>query len=52
MDQLSTPRLPLEMCDHILDYLWDDHKTLRSCSHVTREWLPTTRMHLFHHVRI
>ncbi|KZT07929.1 uncharacterized protein LAESUDRAFT_650393, partial [Laetiporus sulphureus 93-53] len=49
---LPSPRLPPKICDYILDYLWDDHKTLKVCSLVTREWLPTTRRHLFHSVRI
>ncbi|KZT07927.1 uncharacterized protein LAESUDRAFT_758060 [Laetiporus sulphureus 93-53] len=49
---LPSPCLPAEICDYILDYLWDDHKTLQVCSLVTREWLPETRRHLFHFVRI
>ncbi|KZT07925.1 uncharacterized protein LAESUDRAFT_88674 [Laetiporus sulphureus 93-53] len=49
---LPSPRLPTEICDYILDYLWDDHKTLKVCSRVTREWLPRTRKHLFHSVRM
>ncbi|KZT03273.1 uncharacterized protein LAESUDRAFT_704873 [Laetiporus sulphureus 93-53] len=49
---LPSPRLPFEICDYILDHLWDDRKTLKVCSRVTREWLPTTRKHLFHFIRI
>ncbi|KZT07926.1 uncharacterized protein LAESUDRAFT_724403 [Laetiporus sulphureus 93-53] len=49
---LPSPRLPTEICDYILDHLWDDHKTLKVCSLVTREWLPTTRKHLFDFVGI
>ncbi|KZT07928.1 uncharacterized protein LAESUDRAFT_88701 [Laetiporus sulphureus 93-53] len=49
---LPSPRLPTEICDHILDHLWNDRKTLKVCSLVTREWLPTTRKHLFSFVRI
>ncbi|KZT07930.1 uncharacterized protein LAESUDRAFT_724407 [Laetiporus sulphureus 93-53] len=49
---LSSPCLPTEICDYILDHLWDDHETLKVCSRVTREWLPTTRKHLFSFVFI
>ncbi|KZT07965.1 uncharacterized protein LAESUDRAFT_89934 [Laetiporus sulphureus 93-53] len=49
---LPLPRLPPEICDYVLDHLWDDHKTLKVCSLVTREWLPTTRKHLFHSIRL
>ncbi|KZT07966.1 uncharacterized protein LAESUDRAFT_89935 [Laetiporus sulphureus 93-53] len=49
---LPSPRLPSEICDYILDHLWDNHKTLQICSLVTREWLPKTRKHLFHSIHI
>ncbi|CCM01194.1 uncharacterized protein FIBRA_03242 [Fibroporia radiculosa] len=39
--------LPVELYDHILDYLWDDQRTLLACSLTCRAWVPTTRLHLF-----
>ncbi|KAF5386064.1 hypothetical protein D9615_002700 [Tricholomella constricta] len=41
------PRLPQELVDHIIDHLYDDPLTLTSCSLVCRQWLPTSRLHLF-----
>ncbi|KAI0924174.1 hypothetical protein AcW2_005127 [Taiwanofungus camphoratus] len=48
----SLPNLPPEICDYILDYLWDDPRTLRACSLTCRAWLPTTRLHLFHSMHL
>ncbi|KAL6301733.1 hypothetical protein BKA93DRAFT_796386 [Sparassis latifolia] len=48
----SSDRVPQEICDHILDYLWNDYATLRICSLTTRKWLPTTRFHRFRTVVI
>ncbi|KAF9478356.1 hypothetical protein BDN70DRAFT_895767 [Pholiota conissans] len=39
--------LPQELVDHILDYLADDHATLRACARVSQPWLPSSRRHLF-----
>ncbi|GBE77414.1 hypothetical protein BKA93DRAFT_52362 [Sparassis latifolia] len=47
-----SPRLPPEMCDIILDHLWDDVPTLAACSLAYRQWLPTTRLHLFNTVSL
>ncbi|KAI0708739.1 hypothetical protein C8T65DRAFT_576262, partial [Cerioporus squamosus] len=45
-----TLRLPAEVTDSILDYLHDDRPTLRTCSLVSRSWLPSCRYHLFSEV--
>ncbi|KAH9927762.1 uncharacterized protein B0H18DRAFT_1002037 [Fomitopsis serialis] len=37
--------LPLELCEIIVDHLWDDLSTLAACSLVCHAWLPTTRLH-------
>lgn len=41
------PQLPPELFDEALDHLWDDPKSLKSCSLACRSWVPTTRLHLF-----
>lgn len=46
-DQIPAMRLPQELVDHILDYLVDDHATLRACARVAQAWLPSSRRHLF-----
>ncbi|KAH9924369.1 hypothetical protein B0H21DRAFT_826734 [Amylocystis lapponica] len=45
-------KLPQELCDNIMDHLWDDPITLKACSLVCLDWVPTTRIHLFHTIRI
>lgn len=40
-------RLPQELVDHTIDYLYDDSVALKSCSLVCCSWLPTSRLHLF-----
>lgn len=39
--------IPPEITDRILDLLYNDHATLRSCSLVCKEWLPSSRFHIF-----
>lgn len=39
--------LPNEITDHIIDHLWDDKLTLAICTHVSKNWLPSVRLHLF-----
>ncbi|KAF8196536.1 hypothetical protein BJ912DRAFT_955551 [Pholiota molesta] len=46
-DQIPAMRLPQELVDDILDYLVDDHATLRACARVAQAWLPSSRRHLF-----
>ncbi|KAF6744892.1 hypothetical protein DFP72DRAFT_974579 [Ephemerocybe angulata] len=38
---------PQELVDHIIDQLYDDRPSLKSCSRVCRTWLPASRFHLF-----
>lgn len=44
--------LPLEICEQIIDYLWDDARALRACSKASRILVPAARHHLFHSVEI
>lgn len=44
--------LPQEIVDMLIDFLFDDHKTLADCSTVSRQWVPSTRFHLFREFRI
>lgn len=39
--------LPLELTDNIIDYAHADKSTLFACSLVCKDWLPSTRFHLF-----
>lgn len=39
--------LPQELCDDIIDHLHDDVETLKCCSLVCHDWLPSTSLHLF-----
>jgi hypothetical protein len=40
-------RIPPEIVDQIIDYFHNDPKTLKACSLVAREWIPSARLHLF-----
>lgn len=44
--------LPAELIDRIIDFLWDDDPTLSKCGQVSKSWLPTARLHLFHTLAI
>ncbi|EMD34821.1 hypothetical protein CERSUDRAFT_116997 [Gelatoporia subvermispora B] len=44
---MHVQELPPELWNHILDIHRDDKATLCACSLVCRDWLPTTRRHLF-----
>ena len=44
---MSTPYLPAELLDHIIDHLHDTRDALRSCCLVSKSWIPRTRKHLF-----
>ncbi|KAH9912899.1 uncharacterized protein B0H18DRAFT_889120 [Fomitopsis serialis] len=46
------PLLPVELCEHILDFVWPDRITLLSCALVCRAWLPRGRLNLLHQVRL
>ncbi|KAH9928499.1 uncharacterized protein BXZ73DRAFT_90570 [Epithele typhae] len=45
-------RLPPELCDETIDHLWDDIDSLRACSLTCKDWLPSSRFHLFRSVRL
>ena len=42
--------LPPELLDLIVDHLHDDPTALKTCSVVSKSWIPRTRRHLFAHV--
>ena len=44
---MSTPHFPSETVDHIVDFLHDSKLALRSCSLVSKSWIPRSRSHLF-----
>lgn len=48
----AVERCPVEVLDHIIDYLHDDISSLASCSLVCRNWTPSTHCHLFRSIRI
>ncbi|KDQ59761.1 hypothetical protein JAAARDRAFT_205736 [Jaapia argillacea MUCL 33604] len=41
------PSIPGEITDIIIDHLHNDHPTLRSCSLTCRDWVASSRSHLF-----
>jgi hypothetical protein len=45
-------RLPPELCDMIIDFCAADTDQLRTCALVCRQWLPSSRMHLFHGISL
>ncbi|PCH37694.1 hypothetical protein WOLCODRAFT_95650 [Wolfiporia cocos MD-104 SS10] len=44
--------LPPELWDETIDHLWDDPKALTACALTCRDWVPSSRLHLFRTVRI
>ncbi|CCM06319.1 uncharacterized protein FIBRA_08571 [Fibroporia radiculosa] len=42
---VNATRLPPELCDCIIDYLWDDTPSLAACALTCRAFLPRTRTH-------
>lgn len=44
---MSSPDLPPETFDYIIDLLYDQPQTLRDCCLVSKSWVPRTRKHLF-----
>ena len=48
---MSRPRIPPELLDHVVDFLHDSSDTLKSCSFVSKSWIPRTRMYLFAKIR-
>jgi len=49
---MSTPHLPPELLDRIVDFLHDSRAALRSCCLVSKSWIPRTRTHLFADVKL
>ena len=45
-------KFPLELFDVVIDFLHDDLKTLRACSLVSREWVASSRLHIFRSVTL
>lgn len=50
MPSVGQPRLPYEIFDIVVDFLHNDKKTLHVCCLVCRQWLPSSRLHLFRSV--
>ncbi|OCH94035.1 hypothetical protein OBBRIDRAFT_723682, partial [Obba rivulosa] len=48
----DTSELPPELTDRIIDFLYGDKYTLAACGLVCRAWVPASRFHLFHSVRL
>ncbi|KAI0748638.1 hypothetical protein C8Q80DRAFT_1172914 [Daedaleopsis nitida] len=48
----SSIPIPPELCDQTIDHLWDDLEALRACSLACKDWLPSSRFHLFRNVRL
>ncbi|KAJ6462329.1 hypothetical protein C8R47DRAFT_97745 [Mycena vitilis] len=44
--------MPPELADRIIDFLWDNQSDLHACSLVCRQWLPSSRHHLFGWVKV
>ena len=44
--------LPQELIDTVIDYHFHDRPTLVTCSLVCKAWLPSSRYHLFHTVKL
>ena len=49
---MSTPHLPAELLDHIIDNLHDTKDALGNCCLVSKSWIPRTRKHIFANVRL
>ncbi|KAJ7354016.1 hypothetical protein DFH08DRAFT_691821 [Mycena albidolilacea] len=45
-------RVPPELTDRIIDFLWDCQLDLCACSLVCRQWLPASRCHIFETIAI
>ncbi|KAF9781414.1 hypothetical protein BJ322DRAFT_276582 [Thelephora terrestris] len=48
---MSSPNLPGELLDHVVDLLHDTRDTLVNCSLVSKSWIPRARKHLFARIR-
>ena len=50
--RMDRPRVPVEVAEHIIDFLAWDVETLRSCVLVCRPWNSRSRYHLFYSVAV
>ena len=46
------PKLPPELIDQTIGHLRSDQATLQACSLVSHAWLPASRHHLFHQIKL
>ena len=44
---MSSPRLPAELLDYVVDFLHDDEYALRDCCLLSKSWISRIRKHLF-----
>ena len=49
---MSVRHLPPELDDLIIDHLYDDWRALACCALVRRSWLPRSRYHFWHELRL
>ncbi len=45
-------RVPFELSDYIIDFLYDDLQTLRACASTCHAWAPASRFHIFRTVSL
>lgn len=45
-------RMPPELIDQVIDFLWESQSDLRACSMVCSQWLPSSRHHLFESITV
>ncbi|KAI1793949.1 hypothetical protein LXA43DRAFT_1092308 [Ganoderma leucocontextum] len=45
-------RVPHELSDYIIDFLYDDPQSLRACASTCNAWAPASRFHLFRTVSL
>jgi hypothetical protein len=48
----EAPALPQELFDLIIDHLFDDVESLRACALVSSNFLPSSRAHIFSHLKV
>lgn len=46
------PRLPLELCEVVIDYCRNDPRTLQTCSLACRAWVGRAQEHIFRRTRL
>ena len=47
MTMSTSPRVPPELCDHIIDQLHDNPDALKTCSVVSKSWTARSQEHIF-----